>query len=602
MLPKIALLTLLFMVSSVLQGTAYYVVDELILTTDGQRLNGTIYWNVPTADGRYVLFLATGSNLLQGGGLMRYDRQTGEVRHIDPMPDHVPGATNAMISDNGRFVLADYRPSAGPRYTFGYLYDLETNTTRRLGRGTNATDVHGDDMTPDGRYILYSSNATNMFDGINNLPCAVLDYERFACFHVFLWDRVTGRQVRVSLNQAGVAANNNNQAAQISNDGRYITFLSDATNLVGPNRECMSSPDSTWSYPCWNLYHRDLVTGQIERVNYRPDGTLIRDMRWPWGLFDYTLSGDGRYVVFTDSDNRHGSNANYFIYLRDTLTDRTELINVETDGTPISQARTWGHNAISSDGRFVVFGIYDGAENKVYLRDRVLQTTTVVNQTNSGLLEPFAVRSPFGQISITPNGREIFFGVDNDPNDNTTFPFRLMVSARPRLIDHNLLINGSFENTTSAWRLINPVRDRIVCDLSLVTQGNCAFQLTANPNVLTRLSQSITTSSGVLGDTLTLSADVMGRTFTGGRILATIFYADGTSALLELDPAAINNGTYSYVTLTDSQLLTGLVRQVKVEIRVRDGTGRLTVDNVQLRLTEGPGFGSGGGAPLIPMP
>lgn len=605
MLRRIALLSLLLLLPMLLQASPHRVTEEFQILYEGQPLQ-EISLKSLSADGRFLLIRGRpqAANFTL---VIVYDRLTDTSRLVQQLPPSVSDLAieNASISLNGRYVFFDYETDLSSSTRIAIFHDLETNTSQRIGRGSNATQVYADDMTPDGRYLVYSTNATTTFDGITTSCDPRSQPSDQGCVHTILWDRQTGRYERVGINATGQAANNNSFAAQLSDDGRYVAFMSDATNITQPNRNCDLNANET--YPCFNFYVRDRLTGQIERANFRPDGSLIRDVVVYWSLFDYSLSGNGRYLLFFDADtDAIGGIIGSRLYLRDLFTDTTEMINRDNNGNMIHPAFHQGQNALSYDGRYVIFvSTQSGQSNEddlLYLRDRVAGTTTQINlDTISSTVPVYLDRSaPF---NITANGREIIFtsklngvGLPQDTDE-------IAISSRPALVNEELLINGSFESNIQRWRGVNLIRDRVVCgEPTLVTQGNCAFQFTADAGVTSKLMQFVNTSAGVPGDTLTLSADVMGRTFTGGRIFATIFYADGTNTVLELDPAAINNGTYAYTPLTNSTVLTGLVSQVRVEIRVRNGTGRLTVDNVQLRLTEGAGFGGGGGAPLIPMP
>ncbi|MBN2721162.1 MAG: PD40 domain-containing protein, partial [Proteobacteria bacterium] len=49
---------------------------------------------------------------------------------------------------------------------------------------------------------------------------------------VFVHDTETGTTVRVSLKAAGVEADGDSTGASISADGQYVTFTSNATNLL----------------------------------------------------------------------------------------------------------------------------------------------------------------------------------------------------------------------------------------------------------------------------------------------------------------------------------------------------------------------------------
>ena len=91
------------------------------------------------------------------------------------------------------------------------------------------------------------------------------------------------------------AANGASSDPVVSADGRYVAFLSQATNLVGGAH----SPDS-WI----NVYVRDTVLGTTTRMQ-GPGGEPLGDAR------SVDMSDDGRYVVFvSDAPNLAAGDAN----------------------------------------------------------------------------------------------------------------------------------------------------------------------------------------------------------------------------------------------------------------------------------------------------
>src|SRR5262245_12548806 len=80
-------------------------------------------------------------------------------------------------------------------------------------------------LSADGRYLVFSSSARNLVPGQGGPP-------NFS--DVFLYDRSTGTTTLVSHrpDAPALAANGWSSNAQISPDGRYVVFISQATNLV----------------------------------------------------------------------------------------------------------------------------------------------------------------------------------------------------------------------------------------------------------------------------------------------------------------------------------------------------------------------------------
>jgi Ca2+-binding RTX toxin-like protein len=77
-------------------------------------------------------------------------------------------------------------------------------------------------ISADGRYVVFNSSASNLVAGDTN---GIAD--------VFRKDLLTGEIIRLTVAGDGTQANNDAEALFVSRDGRYVSFLSDATNLVG---------------------------------------------------------------------------------------------------------------------------------------------------------------------------------------------------------------------------------------------------------------------------------------------------------------------------------------------------------------------------------
>jgi Tol biopolymer transport system component len=76
-------------------------------------------------------------------------------------------------------------------------------------------------LSDDGRFIAFSSYATNLVSGDDNLGS-----------DIFVRDRHSGTTARVSLDAFGVQADSGSYAPVISGNGHVIAFSSNASNLV----------------------------------------------------------------------------------------------------------------------------------------------------------------------------------------------------------------------------------------------------------------------------------------------------------------------------------------------------------------------------------
>jgi Tol biopolymer transport system component len=227
-------------------------------------------------------------------------------------------------------------------------------------------------ITPNGRFVAFGSNATNLVPGDTN-----------GVYDLFVRDLETGALDLVSTGLDGAAANAASHQARISDDGRFVTFYSDATNLVADDTNGVT-----------DVFVRDRQEGTTTRVPAGTNSSLFPD-----------ISGNGRYVVFTTLNQLLPEDTDqytYEIYLWDRTNGEVELL---TPGkTESSEA------AISSDGRFVAMaaeltGVY-GVRNNIYLLDRATGDLTPASTTADGTLAAEGAASP----SVSDDGRYIAFG------------------------------------------------------------------------------------------------------------------------------------------------------------------------------------------------
>ncbi|PNE31234.1 hypothetical protein AF335_24635 [Streptomyces eurocidicus] len=145
----------------------------------------------------------------------------------------------------------------------------------------------------------------------------------------------------IGVSADGTPANANQSMEEISADGRYVVFSSNATNLVPGTTDITSS----------NIFVKDLRTGAVEQASVASDGGRPQKMSFS---FAPSISADGRYVAFesTALDLAPGKTENGTdIFVRDRLTKRTELVVRHENGV-------FGNTdqpVISADGRYIAF-------------------------------------------------------------------------------------------------------------------------------------------------------------------------------------------------------------------------------------------------------
>jgi len=233
----------------------------------GQQGNDSSYNPAISADGRYVAFTSHADNLVavddngvQDVFLRDRAADTTELVSIDSAGVQGDGEVYcSAISADGRYV-AFYGTStnlvAGDTNGSSdvFVRDRLTGTTERVSvdsagvQGNAASD--GGRITPDGRYVTFRSSAANLVPGDTN-----------GKGDLFLHDRQTGETERLSLAFDGAQADGDSSQPDLTPDGRFVAFQSRATNLV---------PDDTNGF--WDVFVRDRLLGTIERVSLDADG------------------------------------------------------------------------------------------------------------------------------------------------------------------------------------------------------------------------------------------------------------------------------------------------------------------------------------------
>ncbi|GID97548.1 PD40 domain-containing protein [Amorphoplanes digitatis] len=386
-----------------------------------------------SADGRYVAFSSESRTLVPGdtnrtSDIFVRDRQTGSTERVSLASAGTQGnkaSDSPSISADGRFVAFISRATNlvagdtnGLRDVF--LHDRQTGTTQRIGPEGGAdpdSESFNPAMSADGRFVAFESVAGNLVTGDTN-----------DMHDAFVFDRETGRIERVSVDDYGRQANDLSINTSISADGRYVAFVSWASNLdvrpdtnramdvfvhdrrtgstqrvsvaangtqsPGPSHVAQISADGRHiafesdgnlvagdTNNEADMYALDLAAGEltwVSREDFRHQGEAPG--RTP--TLTPAISADGRYVTFISG--QHGLvpndwNARWDVFVRDVQTGGIERATMAHDGT--ESAGSSHDVAISADGRYVAFdstaknlvpGPDDSWETspRVFLRDR----------------------------------------------------------------------------------------------------------------------------------------------------------------------------------------------------------------------------------------
>lgn len=217
---------------------------------------------------------------------------------------------------------------------------------------------------------------------------------------VFVWNRKSHKIQRVSVRSNGKEANGDSEHPQITPNGRYVAFSSDA-NLV--NNDTNGVDD---------IYVHDRKTGKTVRASVRSDG-----LQMTTESVDPSISADGRWVAwdsegaFIAADHNDGSD----VYVRDLKKGKTFLVSRENDGDVVGtdSGNPLGISvtpSVSGNGRFIAFQ----SDDQTMTSDTDLPTFPPVLRDPDIFVRDMK-KGRTSRISIKPNGTE----PDNGQQSNT---------------------------------------------------------------------------------------------------------------------------------------------------------------------------------------
>ncbi len=207
-----------------------------------------------------------------------------------------------------------------------------------------------------------------------------------------------------SVSSTGVFGNGASPAYDVSDDGRFVAFVSTATNL--------DAADTTNDQ---DVYVRDRLAGTTELVSVNSN----EDPDTASGCAEPGISGGGRYVALYCSSATlvpGDTNGQYDVFVRDRQLGTTERVSLDVNDNQVAAGADLSNTppAISSDGRYVVFGgnspdYVPGDTNgssDIYLRDRGAGTTERVSLTDGE--GEFQGSSPTS-LDVSDDGRFVAF-------------------------------------------------------------------------------------------------------------------------------------------------------------------------------------------------
>lgn len=326
--------------------------SHVLWALDGGPPNSTAQLAVLSANDRYLLIESWASNLVTGDtndaiDVFLVDRQSNTIERVGLGSNGLEPNDHTWIgavSDSGRFIAfvsaAANLGTVDANQPQLYRRDRSLDVTALISHNASGAlanaGVIDSAMTSDGRWVAFTSYATNLVAGDTNGNADLFVYDALA-------DAVT----RASVNASGFEANYGvGPNFDMSADGRWIAFDSPSSNLVPGVVNLVQQ-----------VYLLDRSSGAIQLVSASSSGQACGD-----SAQNAQVSSDGRFVLFdsfaSDIDPRDVDGLQD-AFLRDMSSGTTQMVSLSSAGDPGVPSAPGGgsasSNALSSDGRLASF-------------------------------------------------------------------------------------------------------------------------------------------------------------------------------------------------------------------------------------------------------
>lgn len=351
-----------------------------------------------SADGRYVAFASTASNLIPGmdnpngnSNIYRLDRRTNEIVLVSVNADGTGGGNGSssapVISADGNVIAfgsgaSDLTAvplgiSAGYRNVFAR--NLSTNTTYPV-----SINASGTSMISGSSQVISADGSVVAFSGFND---------------VFARNLLTGIVYLVSANTSGTGGGNGTSMnPSISADGQVVVYQSYATNLQN------AVPDTNGEL---DIFARNLTTGVTKLVTTNAAGTAAANR----GARDPVISANGNVVTYHSNSNNlttiPDGNPLFHsdIFARNLTTNTTYLVSINSAGTASGNVGS-GSSVINADGTIVAFNS-DATNLTADMRPGIFKRNLTTGVTT--LVNPLQFADS-RNLSISADGQVVAYG------------------------------------------------------------------------------------------------------------------------------------------------------------------------------------------------
>jgi len=352
---------------------------------DGSQAEGSSWWPTVSADGRFVAFESSATNVVPDdtnnvADVFVRDLAVGTTTRVSVMSDgkeaaRFDGPLLPALAAGGRYVAFTgdaLVPGDTNDATDIFVHDLATGATERVSIAFDGSEPDGASfaasISADGRFVAFSSSATNLVAGAS-------------AGGIYLRDRALGTTTAVSVAWDDGRVVGCGGLPWISSDGALVVFSCGSPDLVpGDTNDVV------------DVFVRDVAGGVTLRLSLASDGSQANGPSYGW-----TISPDGGTVAFSSWATNLDGRGLGGLFLAQVGSPLLTRLNVSSDGAlddcPPTTTLPDGFVALSTDGLRAAFNscgstIVPGDQNSaedVFLRDVAAGTTIRVSVADPSL-------------------------------------------------------------------------------------------------------------------------------------------------------------------------------------------------------------------------
>lgn len=468
--------------------------------------------NSISADGRHFVFASLARNLVEGQSdvnnshdIFVHDRIANTTQLISAAVGNESKTANgassfATISADGRYVayastatdlVADFVPSANGTTNY-YRFDRLLQQTRLITHRHDAVTIGAGSAAPstlndyyplisaNGQFVAFNSTSTDLVSGFTSTGAS--SGARFIYMYDALADQAT--LVTHSFGSSTYASSQGGTLDSISQDGRFVTFVTSSTNLLATSY--VSKGD---------IFRFDRLTGANILISQASNTAPFGGNALSAGS---TTSADGRWIAFTTKATNLVPGATMSgnqVVLRDVDTGTSVLVSRSAANPLVAGDLVSVNGNISADGSYVVFtsnstnlitgyvNVNSEDINQVYLYDRISdQVKLVSHQAGAANTSSNSFTVNWKPV-ISADNRYVVFGnygtnlvsgfVDGNPADQSDI-FRF-----DRVTGQNALVSGSNGSPMRSANVSSPIAT-VSADGNVVAFTSGATDLNAN--------------------------------------------------------------------------------------------------------------------------